>query len=69
MRKEQEEGAYRYSRYTPAVTSVEEWTNAETGVGASMADGSHAEKGTCADLVKLMANTIQRCQAKGPEEP
>lgn len=31
--------------YNPAVTKVEEWTNAETGVGAAMAAGSHAEKG------------------------
>lgn len=29
----------------PAVTSVEEWTKAETGVGAAMAAGSHLIKG------------------------
>jgi hypothetical protein len=33
------------------VTKVEEWTNAETGVGAAMAAGNHAENGTWALLV------------------
>ena len=41
----------RIRRYTPAVTNVEEWTRAETGVGAAMAAGSHAEKGIWALLV------------------
>ena len=36
----------RIKRYTPAVTSVEECTKADTGVGAAIAAGSHAEKGT-----------------------
>lgn len=35
----------RIIRYTPAVTRVEEWTKEETGVGAAMAAGSHAENG------------------------
>jgi len=35
----------RISKYTPAVTRVEEWTSADTGVGAAMAAGSHAENG------------------------
>ena len=43
----------RISRYTPAVTRVEEWTSAETGVGAAIAAGSQAEKGICALLVIL----------------
>jgi len=30
------------------VTKVEEWTKEETGVGAAIAAGSHAEKGTSA---------------------
>lgn len=38
-------GLNRNRRNTPAVTSVEEWTKAETGVGAAIAAGSHAEKG------------------------
>jgi hypothetical protein len=35
----------RKVRNTPAVTRVDECTNAETGVGADMAAGSHEEKG------------------------
>jgi hypothetical protein len=41
----------RINKYTPAVTKVEEWTNADTGVGAAMAAGNQAEKGICALLV------------------
>jgi hypothetical protein len=33
------------------VTKVEEWTRAETGVGAAIAAGSQAEKGIWALLV------------------
>jgi len=39
------------SKKTPAVTSVEECTKAETGVGAAIAAGSHAENGIWALLV------------------
>jgi hypothetical protein len=35
----------RNKRYTPAVTKVEECTREDTGVGAAMAAGNHAEKG------------------------
>ena len=35
----------------PAVTSVEEWTNEETGVGAAMASGNHEENGIWALFV------------------
>jgi len=35
----------RINKYTPAVTRVDEWTKAETGVGAAIAAGNHAEKG------------------------
>ena len=35
----------RTIKYTPAVTRVEEWTSAETGVGAAIAAGNQAEKG------------------------
>jgi len=35
----------RISKYTPAVTKVEECTRALTGVGAAIADGSQEEKG------------------------
>lgn len=52
-------GKNRIIRYTPAVTSVEEWTKAETGVGAAMAAGNQAEKGIWALLVKeaIIINT------------
>ena len=36
---------------TPAVTRVEEWTKAETGVGAAIAAGNQDLKGNWADLV------------------
>lgn len=45
------EGKKRMRRNTPAVTRVEEWTRAETGVGAAMAAGSQEENGICALLV------------------
>ena len=41
----------RKSKYTPAVTKVEEWTREDTGVGAAIAAGSHALKGIWALLV------------------
>lgn len=43
----------RTSRYTPAVTRVDECTKAETGVGADMAAGSQEEKGIWALFVNL----------------
>ena len=33
------------------MTKVEEWTKAETGVGAAIAAGNHALKGICALFV------------------
>ena len=36
--------------YTPAVTMVAAWINADTGVGPSMASGSQTKRGICADL-------------------
>jgi hypothetical protein len=38
-------GKNRIKIKTPAVTRVEEWTRAETGVGAAMAAGSQLIKG------------------------
>ena len=40
----------RAIRYTPAVTMVAAWMSAETGVGPSIASGSHVCSGSCADL-------------------
>src|SRR6059058_1541895 len=36
--------------YTPAVTIVAAWINAETGVGPAIASGSQTNKGICALL-------------------
>ena len=44
------------------MTSVDEWTRADTGVGASIAAGSQLEKGTWADLVKLMKTRMYKYQ-------
>lgn len=41
----------RISKNTPAVTSVDEWTKAEIGVGAAIAAGSQAENGNWALFV------------------
>src|SRR5262249_6557546 len=43
-------GALRAIKYTPAVTMVAAWISADTGVGPSMASGSHMYNGICADL-------------------
>src|SRR5438128_7651491 len=40
----------RATMYTPAVTMVAAWMSALTGVGPSIASGSHIYKGNCADL-------------------
>ena len=39
-------GLNRNRRNTPAVTRVDEWTRADTGVGAAIAAGSQEENGT-----------------------
>lgn len=44
-------GKKRINRNTPAVTKVDEWTSADTGVGAAIAAGNQAENGICALLV------------------
>src|SRR5258706_13234084 len=43
-------GAERVMRYTPAVTMVAAWINAETGVGPAIASGSQTYNGICGDL-------------------
>src|SRR5580698_5687919 len=50
-------GAQRAIKYTPAVTIVAAWINAETGVGPSMASGSQVCSGTCADLAAQPMNS------------
>lgn len=52
----------RTNRYTPAVTKVEEWTKADTGVGAAMAAGNQEEKGIWALFVNLAkAKMYMKC--------
>ena len=50
----------RIIKYTPAVTSVDEWTRSDTGVGAAKAAGSHEENGICALFVNpvIIINVI-----------
>jgi hypothetical protein len=55
---------WRIIRNTPAVTNVEEWTRAETGVGAAIAAGSQEENGIWALLVHA-AITIMRLSSTG----
>src|SRR5712691_5715575 len=43
-------GLMRTIRNTPAVTMVAAWMSADTGVGPSMASGSHTYSGIWADL-------------------
>ena len=43
-------GESRQTMNTPAVTMVAAWINAETGVGPSIASGSHVCRPNCADL-------------------
>lgn len=43
-------GCSRISRNTPATTMVLEWRRADTGVGPSIAAGSHGWRLNCADF-------------------
>lgn len=49
--REDRKGWKRINKNTPAVTNVDEWTNADTGVGAAIAAGSQLEKGVWALFV------------------
>jgi len=49
----EKKGLNRNNKKIPAVTNVDECTKAETGVGASIAAGSHLEKGIWALFVIL----------------
>jgi len=44
---------------------VEEWTNADTGVGAAIAIGSHGEKGNWALLVMAANKVASRSGIEG----
>ena len=47
----------RAIRNTPAVTIVAAWISADTGVGPSMASGSHRYSGSWADLPTAPTNS------------
>jgi len=58
---------------TPATTSVEEWINAEAGVGASIASGNHTWKKNCAalmapDVTKQKEKKVKKWIAKFPKK-
>src|ERR1700738_1644888 len=55
-------GLHRTIRYTPAVTIVAAWINADTGGGPSMASPSQACSGTCADLAQAPASSSSPIQ-------
>ena len=59
-------GAKRATRYTPAVTIVAAWISAETGVGPSMASGSHVCNGTCADFAAAAMKSVRQMTKSGP---
>src|SRR6059036_2503198 len=50
---------------TPAVTIVAAWMRALTGVGPSIASGSHVWSGSCADFATA-AEQAERDQVRGP---
>ena len=56
----------RTIRYTPAVTIVAAWIRAETGVGPSMASGSHTCSGNCADLPTAPASNSSAIAVAAP---
>ena len=62
-------GKARNNKYTPAVTSVEECTRADTGVGAAMAAGSQALKGTCALFVIVATIKVTKVRFAGLMPP
>ena len=54
-------GDMRQTRKTPAVTIVAAWISADTGVGPSIASGSHVCRISCADLpIAPMKSRIAR---------
>src|SRR5215472_8224929 len=55
--------------YTPAVTIVAAWISALTGVGPSMASGSHTYKGSCADFPQAPMKRSREATVKVPNTP
>ncbi len=59
-------GWQRAIRYTPAVTIVAAWIRADTGVGPSMASGSHVCSGSCADLANAPTRISRHAATSWP---
>src|SRR5882757_5484752 len=59
----------RATMYTPAVTIVAAWINALTGVGPSIASGSHTYKGSCADLPVAPTKSSRQATVRTPNCP
>src|SRR5215203_4829823 len=62
-------GLMRTIRYTPAVTIVAAWIRAETGVGPSIASGSHVWSGSWADLAKAPTSSRRHAAITRPTSP
>ena len=63
-------GDRRHTIKTPAVTIVAAWIRADTGVGPSIASGSHVCKPSCADLPIAPINSkIDASSKAGIEKP
>src|SRR2546430_7136509 len=60
-------GCARTTRYTPAVTMVAAWMRADTGVGPSMASGSHTCNGSWADFPTAPANSSKAMTVRSEE--
>src|SRR5882724_5033939 len=59
-------GAIRTITYTPAVTIVAAWINADTGVGPAIASGSHTYSGICADFPHAPRNSSSAAAVHTP---
>ena len=59
-------GCMRAIRYTPAVTIVAAWISALTGVGPSIASGSHVCSGICADFANAPDEQQHAARRRGP---
>ena len=59
-------GCMRAIRYTPAVTIVAAWISALTGVGPSIASGSHVCKGICADFANAPTSSSTQPATRSP---
>ena len=61
-------GPLRTTRYTPAVTMVAAWINADTGVGPAIASPSQDCSGNCADLPQAASSSISPSAVSSPSE-